>query len=147
MTATKAHKLFCLSLANQFSDYSQDFWEISASDYVKGYMAWGGPPPQGSLDGSIVPCATGGLLPFLFPDCIRVLRKIRGRFGDKASGLYSYVDAFNPLSGWYDTEVLGIDLGITMLMAENQRSGLVWKTFMKKPEAQAAMTKVRFQQE
>jgi hypothetical protein len=41
--------------------------------------------------------------------------------------------------------VLGIDLGITMVMAENQRTGLVWNTFMKNPEAGAAMKKVGFQ--
>ncbi len=29
-------------------------------------------------------------------------------------------------------------------MAENQRSGFVWNTFMKNPEAQAAMTAVGF---
>jgi hypothetical protein len=143
--ATKAHKLFCLSLKSQFSDYSDDLWGISASDYAKGYTAWGGPPPQGPLDGSIVPCATGGSLPFLFSDCIRVLRTIRGAYGPKAWGLYSYVDAFNPLTGWYDPDVLGIDLGITMVMAENYRTGLVWSTFMKNAEAQSAMQKVGFQ--
>jgi hypothetical protein len=31
------------------------------------------------------------------------------------------VDAFNPPTGWYDTDVLGIDLGITMVMTENHR--------------------------
>ena len=59
-------------------------------------------------------------------------------------GKYSFVDAFNPLSGWYDKDVLGIDLGITMLMAENQRTGLIWKTFMKNMEAQTAMQRAGF---
>ena len=31
-----------------------------------------------------------------------------------------------------------------MLMAENQRTAFVWDTFMKKPEAAAAMTLVGF---
>jgi hypothetical protein len=75
-----------------------------------------------------------------------VLRNIRGTYAAKGWGLYSYADAFNPLSGWYDTDVLGIDLGITMVMAENYRSGLVWNTFMKNTEAQSAMAKVGFQQ-
>ena len=144
ITATKAHKLFCLSLKAQFSDYSEDLWGITASDFVHGYTAWGGPPPQGPIDGSVVPCATGGSLPFLFSDCIRVLRTIRGVYGSKAWGAYSFVDAFNPLTGWYDTDVLGIDLGITIVMAENYRTGLVWSTFMKNPEAQTAMQKVGF---
>lgn len=142
--ATKAHKLFCLSLREKFPDYSENLWGISASDYVGGYTAWGGPPPQGPIDGSIVPCATGGSLPFLFEDCMRVLRNLRGRYRGKAWVKYSFVDAFNPLTGWYDADVLGIDLGITMLMAENHRSGLVWNTFMKNSEAQSALQKVGF---
>lgn len=142
--ATKAHKLFCLSLHERFPDYTEDFWGISASDYDKGYTAWGGPPPQGPIDGSIVPCATGGSLAFLVEDCIQVLRNIRGRYAEKAWSHYSFVDAFNPLTGWYDRDVLGIDLGITMLMAENHRSGFVWQTFMKNSEAEAAMKKVGF---
>jgi len=40
--------------------------------------------------------------------------------------------------------VIGINLGITMLMAENCRSGLVWETFMKNQEARNAMQKVGF---
>lgn len=148
VTATKAHKLFCLSLRDRFPDYSEDLWGISASDYVKGYTAWGGPSAQGGplgpVDGSIVPCATGGSLPFLFDDCMKVLRNIRGRYKEKAWTRYSFVDAFNPLTGWYDQDVLGIDLGITMLMAENHRSGFVWDVFMKNPEARSAMEKAGF---
>ena len=146
--ATKAHKLFCLSLRDRFPDYSEDLWGISASDYVKGYTAWGGPSvqggPLGPIDGSIVPCATGGSLPFLFDDCIRVLRHLRGPYRERVWKKYGFIDAFNPLSGWYDADVLGIDLGITMLMAENHRSGFVWNTFMKNPEAQSAMQKAGF---
>ncbi len=142
--ATKAHRQFCLSLRNKFPDYGEDLWGISASDYVGGYTAWGGPPPLGPIDGSIVPCATCGSLPFLFEDCMRVQHTIRTRFGDKAWKRYGAVDAFNPLTGWYDADVLGIDLGITMLMAENHRTGFVWETFMKNPEAQQAMAKAGF---
>ena len=53
--------------------------------------------------------------------------------------LYSFRDAFNPLANWYDPDVLGLDLGISMLMAENHRAGFVWEQFMKNPEAQKAM--------
>jgi len=141
--ATKAHKLFCLSLRNKFSDYADDLWGITASDYVGGYTAWGGPPSMGPIDGSIVPCATGGSLPFVFDDCMRVLRNIRTKY-NRAWARYGFVDAFNPLTGWYDPDVIGIDVGITMLMAENHRTGFVWQTFMKNPEASAAMKSVGF---
>jgi len=145
VTATKAHKLFCLSIHDRFPDYTDDLWGITASDSAHGYTAWGGPPEEGELDGSIVPCAAGGSLPFAFDDCIKVLRNIRGRYGAKGAwGKYGFVDVFNPLTGWYNPDVIGIDVGITLLMAENQRTGFVWETFMKNPEAQTAMQKVGF---
>jgi len=142
--ATKAHKLFCLSLRDRFPDYSENLWGISASDYANGYTAWGGPPPQGPIDGSIVPCATGGSLPFLFEDCIKVLRNLRGAYRERVWTKYSFLDAFNPLTGWYDTDVLGIDLGITMLMAENHRTGFVWEQFMKNEEVKRGMERAGF---
>jgi hypothetical protein len=40
--------------------------------------------------------------------------------------------------------VIGIDVGVTMLMAENHRSNFVWNTFMKNPEIPAAMAAVGF---
>jgi hypothetical protein len=144
VTATQAHKLFCAeSLGTQFSDYSDKLWGITSSDSQNGYVIWGGAPPMGPIDGSIVPCAAGGSIPFLAADCIEVLRNIQNWF-PKSWQRYSFVDAFNPLSGWYDPHVLGIDLGIMMLMAENQRTGFVWDTFMKNPEPVAAMTAVGF---
>jgi hypothetical protein len=148
ITATQAHRLFCISLANQFSDYSTDLWGITSSDSKNGYVAWGGPSSSGGVigpvDGSIVPCATAGSLPFDFSDAIHVLRWIRGHY-PVAWQRYCYVDAFNPLTGWYDTDVLGIDVGISMLMAENYRTQLIWNTFMQNPEAQMAMQLAGFQ--
>ncbi len=143
VTATEAHKAFCISLRDEFPDYSDHLWGISASDSAMGYEVWGGPPRIGRLDGSVVPSATGGSLPFLREDCMRVLRTIRECY-PKAWGRYGFVDAFNPLTGWYDADVLGIDLGITMLMAENARSGLVWDVFMKNKDMQRAMEKAGF---
>jgi hypothetical protein len=146
--AMQAHRLFCISLAGQFSDYSADLWGVSASDSQKGYVAWGGPSAQGTpigpVDGSIVPCAAAGSLPFDFSDTIRVLRWIRGHY-PQAWQRYGYVDAFNPLTGWYDADVIGIDLGISVLMAENQRTQFVWNTFMKDPVAQNGMNLAGFQ--
>lgn len=144
VTATEAHRLFCLSLAAQFDDYSANLWGITESDSANGYVTWGGPPAIGPINGTVVPCACGGSLPFLSTDTLAVLRYIRGYY-PATWQRYGYVDAFNPLSGWYDTDVVGIDVGITMLMAENQRSGFVWQTFMQNPEATTALALAGFQ--
>jgi hypothetical protein len=138
IAATIAHRDFCLSLAGRFPQYNSDLWGITASDSPHEYVAWGGPPEHGPIDGTIVPCATAGSLPFLFRDCIRVLQNIRRNY-PRAWQRYGFVDAFNPITGWYDTDVVGIDVGTSVLMAENHRTGLVWRTFMKNPEAVKAM--------
>lgn len=142
--ATDAHRRFCLDLSSQFPDYSDDLWGITASDSQKGYVAWGGPPATGPIDGSVVPCATAGSLPFLPDATIRVLRNIKNRYGKGAWTQYGYVDAFNPRTNWYDTDVVGIDIGISMVMAENARTSFVWNTFMKNPEAQRGMDRAGF---
>jgi hypothetical protein len=136
--ATDAHRIFCLGLNAQFSDYSNALWGITASDSERGYVVWGGPPAMGPIDGTIVPAAAGGSLPFLPGETMRVLRTIHDHY-PKAWCRYGFVDAFNPLRNWYDTDVIGIDIGITMLMAENARTGFVWETFMKNPEAHRGM--------
>ena len=142
--ATDAHRRFCLDLSSQFPDYSDDLWGITASDSQKGYVAWGGPPATGPIDGSVVPCATAGSLPFMPDATIRVLRNIKNRYGSGAWTQYGYVDAFNPRTNWYDTDVVGIDIGISMVMAENARTSFVWDTFMKNPEARRGMDRAGF---
>ena len=144
ITATEVHMQFCLELAKQFPDYSEDLWGITASDSEHGYVAWGGPPAVGPIDGAVVPSAAGGSLPFLPQACLRVLRSMKTRYGDRAWSKYGFVNAFNPLKKWYDTDVVGIDTGITMLMAENLRTGFVWETFMKNPEARRGMERAGF---
>ena len=134
--ATQAHKAFCLSLQDGYTD---DYWGVTASDSAKGYRAWGGPPKTGGVDGTVVPCASAGSLPFLPKECLRVQQALKRNYGAQAYGRYGFRDAFHPAANWYDADVLGLDLGISMVMAENLRTGLIWKTFMSNNEATRAM--------
>jgi hypothetical protein len=141
--ATEVHRRFCVELGRNFPDYSDDLWGITASDSENGYVIWGGPPAMGPIDGTVVPAATGGSLPFLPDATLRVLKNIKNRYPQTWSR-YGFIDAFNPLTAWYDTDIVGIDAGITILMAENARTGFVWETFMRNPEAQRGMTNAGF---
>jgi hypothetical protein len=142
--ATDVHRRFCLELGKRFPDYSDDLWGITASDSDRGYQVWGGPPITGPIDGTVVASAAAGSLPFQPSACLRVLKSIRNKYGKGAWSRYGFVNAFNPLTSWYDPDVIGIDTGITMVMAENLRSGFVWQTFMKNPEAIRGMQKAGF---
>ena len=141
--ATDVHRRFCIELSGQFPDYSDDLWGITASDSQYGYVIWGGPPAIGPIDGTVVPSAPAGSLPFLPQPTMRVLRNIRAHY-PQAWCKYGFVNAFNPLKNWYDKDVVGIDTGISLLMAENARTGFIWETFMKTPEAQRGMERAGF---
>jgi len=143
--ATRAHRAFCLSLGKP---YSPVYWGISASDSQHGYTAWGGPSASGrgfgGIDGSVVPYATAGSLPFLATECLEVQRSLKEKCGKDAWGRYGFCDALHPDAQWYDPDVLGIDLGISVLMAENLRTGFVWETFARNPEVSIAMERAGF---
>lgn len=140
--ATLAQRQFCIDLRAEFPSWSERLWGLSASDSVNGYKAWGGPPRTydfNSLDGTIVPCAAAGSLPFAPYETTMVLRHIRTVFGDRTWGRYGFVDAFNPETGWVNQDVIGVDLGISLLQAENARTGFPWAVFQRAPEVARAL--------
>ncbi len=137
--ATLAHRAFCINLRHAFPGYGPDVWGITASDSAKGYLAWGGPPHDPAIDGTVVPAAAGGSLMFTPELSVRALRTMREKYGDKIYGRYGFVDAFNPNNGWVNPDVIGIDQGIILLSAENARTGSVWRWFMKNAEIPRAL--------
>ena len=136
--ATLAHRRFCIDLANEFPGYGPNIWGISASDSMKGYVAWGGPPRDKAIDGTVVPYAAAGSLMFLPQLSLAALKTMLAKY-PKIYGKYGFADAFNPNTGWVNRDVIGIDLGITLLSAENARSENIWRWFMRNPEIPGAM--------
>jgi hypothetical protein len=62
------------------------------------------------------------------------LLEMKEKFGEKIYGRYGFADAFNPATGWVNPDVIGIDVGVTLLSAENLRGGNVWRWFMRNAE-------------
>jgi hypothetical protein len=144
IVATRAHKAFCLALSGEFPGYTDTVWGITASDSRKGYVAWGGPPRHAAIDGSVIPAAAAGSL-MLTPDIsVPAVREMYRTYGARIYGRYGFADAFHPTEAWVNPDVIGIDLGITLLSAENLRTGHVWTWFMKNPEIQAALARAGF---
>jgi hypothetical protein len=142
VAATRAHRQFCIDLAKEFPGYTADVWGITASDSAKGYVAWGGPPRHPDIDGTVVPCAAGGSLMFTPDIAVPALRAMRERYGQRVWGRYGFADAFNPNTDWTGPDVIGLDLGITLLSAENLRTGNVWRWFMRNEEIVRALDAV-----
>jgi hypothetical protein len=117
-------------------------WGITASDSAKGYLAWGGPPRDPDIDGTLVPSAAGGSLMFTPELATRALQTMHDTYGAKIYGKYGFVDAFNPKTGWTDTDVIGINAGIILLSADYSRSGNIWRWFMMNREISLALNRV-----
>ena len=91
-----------------------------------------------------MPCAAAGSLMFAPDLTLPALRHMKARFGDRLYGRYGFADAFHPTANWINPDVIGIDLGITLLSAENLRTGKVWRWFMANPEITTAMRRAGF---
>ena len=139
--ATRAHRQFCIDLAKEFPGYSENIWGITSSNSEKGYKAWGGPPRNKAIDGTVVPCAAGGSLMLDPVITLAALKEMKRKFGERIYGRYGFTDAFHPTTGWVSSDVLGLDTCITQLSAENLRSGNLWKWFMQNLEIVRAMEK------
>ena len=91
----------------------------------------------------------GGMLPTPRADVLilkvrAVLQTLRESYGTEIWKRYGFVDAFNPMTGWVSSDVVGIDVGISMIMAENARTQFVWNTFMRNREVKLAMDQAGF---
>lgn len=154
--ATYAQREYGIDNPNGFQDYSGDVWGWTASDGPAGtwgvvngdsvqfHTYWARGVAAGDIrdDGTVVPTAAGGSIPFAPEITIPALKHIRDRYGDLVYNEYGFTDAFNPSyriefgepqrgvvdeeHGWFDGDQLGIDQGPIIIMLENYRSGLVW---------------------
>lgn len=145
IAATLANRAFCMSLSDRFRDYSGDLWGITTSDSAYGYTSWGTVPDVDHIDGTLVPCAAGGSLMFTPQVCVATLHAMKERYGggeirhEPVWRRFGFVGAFNPLIGWVDRDVVGIDVGISLISAENARTGNVWRWFMANREPRKAL--------
>jgi hypothetical protein len=145
-SATFRHRRFCLGMRDRFPWFDEHMWGITASDSRYGYIDWGGPETAANdkIDGTLVPCAAGGSLAFVPDLCTGVLAAMLDRYGSRVWRRYGFIDAFNPRMNWWAPDVLGINVGITLLMAENLRTQSIWSAMMRAPEVQRGFTAAGF---
>jgi hypothetical protein len=134
-TATLAQRQWSADHNSTWSDYTLNMWGLTASDSASGYTVWGAPPAFGPINGTVVPTAPGGSLAFVPRQAIDALKNMYTLYGTTNYRKYGFVDAFNPLTNWTSSIVLGIDVGMTLIAAENSRSNFVWNDFGQSPVA------------
>jgi hypothetical protein len=147
VNATLANRQFAIDQKNDFKTYEEHIWGLTASDGPHGYRAYGAPPGAINHDGTVSPAAPAGSIVFTPDLSITALRTMYNHYGDHIWGQYGFSDAFNVDQDWYDQDVIGIDVGITLIMLQNHKDEFIWRLFMQHPSIQNAMVKAGFHQE
>ena len=141
MNAVKANRQFCIDNAGTYKTYGENSWGLSACLGPEGYKGYGAKPGSGFNDGTVSPCGIAGSFPFDPVASMNGLKRLYIDYKDFLYGKYGFKDAFNLDKSWWAEEYLGIDVGITAIMIENHRSGLVWKKFMAVPAIKSWISK------
>lgn len=152
VNASKAHIAFAEAQSDKYLTYSDSAWGFTACDGPNGYSgAYGAKPckrqsigEEPLVDGTVPPCGAIGSIAFTPEDSIRAMKHFKEN--DKLWSKYGFIDAYNlgtkgnhkdatiegkiPEGGWYASDVIGIDKGVSALMIENYVSNMIWNIFM-----------------
>lgn len=173
--ATLAQRGYGIANPKNWVGYSGDIWGWTASDgpensdgkrVVNGkprnfitYTARGVSSIREVDDGTIVPTAAGGSVPFAPEVTIPALMAMKAQY-PRVWDRYGFKDAFNPSftftdttsrtgtvdakTGWVGRDYLGIDQGPILAMMENYRSDLIWRTMRRNPHIRTGLTRLGF---
>jgi hypothetical protein len=161
--ASLANRRFCTDQSSVYRTYGPESWGLTSCFGPAGYnggrpQSYGsrplGDPSKGlpNHDGTIAPYGAGSSIVF-FPDksaenfSVQALKNYYIRF-PKLWGLYGLKDSYNlgttadSLDDWYADDYVGIDSGPMLVMIENYRSGLVWRSMMKNASIESAVRRI-----
>lgn len=130
--ATHANRQYCIDNPKGRKTYHQNAWGLTACMTPHGYSGAQGALPcfgndRNEADGTVPPCGSIGSLPFA-PEEVVAAMEFYAKIPE-LKGKYGYLDAYNldVEPAWFSDRYIGIDKGISLLMLENYRSGLIWK--------------------
>jgi hypothetical protein len=126
------NRAYVIANAKHFPGYGPEAWGLTASDGPQGYVPHS--PDAANDTGTLT--LTGALASFPYtPEASMVAFKhyYRG-LGNQLWDIYGPRDAFNPRAGWISPIYMGLNQAPIVVMIENYRSGIVWKSFMANPE-------------
>jgi len=172
--AALSQRQYAVDNPEGWAGYSADVWGLTASDGpIDATIDFGGKPrlfrtysargvgiQEMIDDGTIAPTAAAGSIAFVPAEATAAIQAMHDRYGKAIYGQYGFLDAFNPSFtftdatlhhgkvvpgiGWVDGDYLGIDQGPIVLMIENHRSDLVWRTMRRNPYIRAGLRRAGF---
>jgi exo beta-1,2-glucooligosaccharide sophorohydrolase (non-reducing end) len=115
-----------------YAGYGPDAWGLTASDGPITYVAQA--PDEADDIGNITPTGSLASMPYTPDASMAALKHLYRDYGDTMWGIYGLRDAINPNANWVSPIFMGLNQAPIVVMIENHRSGIVWKSFMSNPE-------------
>ncbi len=142
---SKINYAYCVDNPNNFLDYGEDCWGLTAS-YSRnndGSIGYNAHSPSNDT-GVISPTAAISSIPYTPQESLKAMHYFYEN-KDKLLGPAGFYDAFSPQNNYWVAEAyLAVDQGPQIIMIENHRTGLLWNLFMGNEDVQAGLTKLGF---
>jgi hypothetical protein len=171
--ATLSQRAYAIDNPGRFRGYGENVWGLTACDgpldgdltidgrkvHFMTYAARGAAAGEIRDDGTIAPTAAASSIVFAPEVAERAIEEMHRRWGEHLVSKYGFLDSFNPTLnvatftkhgrvvpgvGWFDGDYLGIDQGPIVVMMENHRSDLVWKTMRRNPHLVRGLRRAGF---
>lgn len=159
--ATLSNRAYCIDNPGNFAGYGENIWGLTASDgpanetreigsrsvRFRTYHARGAAAGYIQDDGTIVPTAAGGSIPFSPEETLKALYTMKEKFGDQLYAEYGFKDAFNLTyqeEGWFNPDYIGIDQGPILIQLENLQTELIWRILRENKYIKKGLKKAGF---
>ncbi len=146
--ASLAQYNFAIDMDTKYETLGPNAWGLTACDGPNGYNGRYGAPPSGFdnqqhyVDDTIAPCAAIGSIIFTPKQSEQALQNYASI--PELKSQYGFYDAYNLTEEWFDSDVIGIDKGITLLMLANAENNFVHQIIMQNETILNGLSKLQF---
>lgn len=130
---------YAIENPGHYAGYGADSWGMTASNGPHGYRAF---HPPTTDDGTLAPTAAVSAYAYVPQASLAAIKHFYRDVGAPLWDVYGFRDSFNATDDWYSSSELGLDQAPQVVMIENGRTGLVWRSFMSNPEMPAMQKKI-----
>ena len=134
------NRAYCIANPKHFQGYDPDAWGLTASDGPHGYVPHS--PDSDHDRGTLTPTGALASFPYTPEASMAALKHYYRDLGAQLWGVYGLRDAYNPGQDWVSDIFMGLNQAPIIVMIENYRTGLVWKSFMSNPEISEMLKKL-----
>lgn len=134
------NRAYCIENPRRFVGYAPNCWGLSP-----GINSGGGRPLPRDDNGTINIMASLGAMPYTPEESLAALKHFYRDLGSKVWGIYGFHDGFNQTKNWYEEIYMALNQAPITVMAENHRTGMIWRLFMSNPEIRPALEAIGFQ--